>query len=130
MFFFTLITQDQKYSILKLVWLKRLKVYPKLKNLTKKFFEKKKIQKKIFFCENEKLNYTRFLGVFYYHWTMNVPCISEKMSIRNWVTFLSSRPFPLNLQKINAISIFFWKRLNKIISHIISVDQYYTIGQE
>ena len=55
--------------------------------MSKKNFEKKKIQKKIFFCENEKLNYPRLLGDFYYHGTMNVPCISELSSIRNWVTF-------------------------------------------
>ena len=52
------------------------------KNLSKNFFPKK-----FFFCENEKLNYPRFLGDFYYHGTMNVPCISESTSIRNWVTF-------------------------------------------
>ena len=55
--------------------------------MSKKNFEKKKIKKKNFFCENEKLNYPRFLGDFYYHGTMNVPCISELLSIRNWVTF-------------------------------------------
>ena len=55
------------------------------------FSEKKKFSKIFFFfCENEKLNYARFLGDFYYHGTMNVPCISEKMSIRNWVTFCGS----------------------------------------
>ena len=49
--------------------------------------EIKKIVEKFFFCENEKWNYPRFLEDFHYHGTMNVPCISEKMSIRNWVTF-------------------------------------------
>ena len=48
---------------------------------------KKKISKKKKFCENEKLNYFRFLGHFYYHGTLNVPSISELKSIRNWVTF-------------------------------------------
>ena len=58
------------------------------KNLKKKFSKKKKnFKKKKIFCENEKLNYPRFLGDFYYHGTMNVPCISESTSIRNWVTF-------------------------------------------
>ena len=55
--------------------------------MSKKIFKKKIFKKKIFFCENEKLNYFRFLGHFYYHGTLNVPCISESKSIRNWVTF-------------------------------------------
>ena len=54
--------------------------------MLKNFYEKK-IKKNIFFCENEKLDYPRFLGVFYYHGTMNLPCIREPTSIRNWVTF-------------------------------------------
>ena len=53
------------------------------KKFSKKFFSKKKN----FFCENEKSNYPRFLGDFYYHGTMNIPCISEMSSICNWVTF-------------------------------------------
>ena len=52
----------------------------------KKFVEKKNFKKKIF-CETEKLDYPRFLGDFYYHGTMNLPCIREPTSIRNWVTF-------------------------------------------
>ena len=47
------------------------------------FFSKKKN----FFCENEKLDYTRFLEDFYYHGTLNLPCIRGLTSIRNWVTF-------------------------------------------
>ena len=53
----------------------------------KKNFKKKIFKKENFFCENEKLNYFRFLGHFYYHGTMNLPCISKSTSIRNWVTF-------------------------------------------
>ena len=49
--------------------------------------KKKKIPKNIFFCENEKLDYPRFLGDFYCNGTMNLPCIREPTSIRNWVTF-------------------------------------------
>ena len=48
---------------------------------------KKKNQKKNFFCENEKLDYTRFLEDFYYHGTLILPCIRGRTSIRNWVTF-------------------------------------------
>ena len=54
--------------------------------MLKNFYEKK-IKKNIFFCENEKLDYPRFLVDFYYHGTINVPCIKEPTSIRNWVTF-------------------------------------------
>ena len=71
--------------ILKLTLVKRLKIYSK-KNRQKHLL-KKKISKKYFFCENEKLDYPRFLGDFYYHGTMNLPCIIELTSIRNWVTF-------------------------------------------
>ena len=53
----------------------------------KKFVEKKKFQKKNFFCETEKLDYPKFLGDFYYHGRLNLPCIREQMRIRNWVTF-------------------------------------------
>ena len=52
--------------------------------------KKKKIKKKIFFCETEKLDYPRFLGDFYYHGILNLPCISKSTSIRNWVTFCAS----------------------------------------
>ena len=40
-----------------------------------------------FFCENRKLDYHRFLGDIFYHGTLNLPCIRESTSIRNWVTF-------------------------------------------
>ena len=59
------------------------------KKTLKKFLEKKKIQKKFFFCENEKLDYPRVLGVFYYHGTIILPCIIKPTSICNWVTFCS-----------------------------------------
>ena len=45
-------------------------------------FEKKKKN-----CENLKLVYSRFLRDFYYHGTMNVPCIRRQETIRNWGTF-------------------------------------------
>ena len=60
--------------------------------MPKKFVEKKKSKKNFFFCETEKLDYPRFLGVFYYHGTMNLPCIREPTSIRNWVTFCGPAP--------------------------------------
>ena len=55
--------------------------------MPKKFVENFFFQKKNFFCENEKLDYPRFLEDFYYHGTMILPCIREPTSIRNWVTF-------------------------------------------
>ena len=92
--FFFSITQYQKCSILKLVCLKDYKYTRNKKKCIKKFSKKKKFQKKIFFCENEKLNYPRFLGHFYYHGTLNVPSISKKMSIRNWGTFCGTSKSP------------------------------------
>jgi hypothetical protein len=56
--------------------LKRLK---KLKKIEKKKFEKN--------CENSKLVYPRYLGYFYYHGTIILPCIRQQETIRNWVTF-------------------------------------------
>ena len=50
----------------------------------------KKIKKNSF-CETEKSDYPRFLGHFYYHGTIDLPCISKPTSIRNWVTFCVSR---------------------------------------
>ena len=58
--------------------------------MSKKILKKKISKKKNFFCENEKSNNPRFLGDFYYHGTINVPSISESMSIRNWVTFCAN----------------------------------------
>ena len=46
------------------------------KKKCQKIFTKKKKK-----CENEKLDYPRFLVDFYYHGTINVPCIREPMSI-------------------------------------------------
>ena len=46
--------------------------------MSKNFYKKKKK-----FCENETLDYPRFLVDFYYHGTINVPCIREPTSIRN-----------------------------------------------
>ena len=70
--------------------------------MPKKFVEKKNSKKKFLFCENEKLDYPRFLGHFYYHGTIDLPCISKPTSIRNWVTFcvfivLGIYNFDLNL---------------------------------
>ena len=54
---------------------------------------KKIVEKKKKNCENEKLDYPRYLGEFYYHGTMNLLCISKPTSIHNWVTFCGSSYF-------------------------------------
>ena len=49
---------------------------------------KNKILKFIYFvCENSKLVYPRYLGYFYYHGTMILPCIRQPETFRNWVNF-------------------------------------------
>ena len=47
----------------------------------------KKDEKKSFLCENSKLVYPRYLGYFYYHRKMILPCIRQQETIHNWVTF-------------------------------------------
>jgi len=59
--------------------------FNKVKRIKKKFTKKKIKNKKN--CENSKFDNPRFLGAFYYHGTMNVPCISKQESIRNWRTY-------------------------------------------
>ena len=59
--------------------------------------------KKIFFCENEKLDCTRFLEDFYYHGTLNLPSIRGLTSICNWITFCGLSP--------SNVSNFWEKRL-------------------
>ena len=78
----------------------------------------KKSKKFFFFCENEKLDYPRFLGDFYYHGKMNVPCISEPKSIRNWVTFCGQAQIKIGKVKIK------YQKLRKIwdpenINHLL-----------
>ena len=61
------------------LWL--FKIYFKNKKRMKKFWKKKKKSKKRkFFCDNSKLDKTKFLGDFYFHRTMNVPS-----SIQKWL---------------------------------------------
>ena len=86
--FFFQLNRIKGPPILRLTLLKRLKVSSKEKKWPIKFVKKKKKKiKKRFFCENQKLDYPRFLGDFYYQGTINLPCISKPTSIRNWVTF-------------------------------------------
>ena len=59
--------------------------------MKKKF---KKIKKKKN-CGNSKLDYPRYLRDFYYHGTMNVSCIRQQETIRNWGTFCGHFILPL-----------------------------------
>ena len=68
-----------------------------------KNFEKKKIKKKNFFCDNSKLDKTKFLGDFYFHRTMNVPS-----SIQKWLfaTGLLSVVSPTDSEGRSNYSVF------------------------
>ena len=62
-----------------------LTIYGSLKCTFKKVGRIKKKEKKN--CEIRKFDYPIYLGYFYYHGTMILPCTSKPASIRNWVTF-------------------------------------------
>ena len=55
--------------------------------LFKIYFKKGRKNRKRKNCENSKLVNPRYLGYFYYHGKMILPCIKQQETIRNWVTF-------------------------------------------
>ena len=78
---------------------------------------KKKIIKKIFdfyfFCENSKLVYPRYLGYFYYHGTMILPCIRQQETIHNWVTFCGFNQWQHSLVMLTAKLYCYWLKSKK-----------------
>ena len=62
-----------------------------------------------------RVRYPRFLGDFYYHGTMNVPSISEKMSIRNLVTFCGTGHGSKCESQLLKVAFVWWKLQDVII---------------